>query len=59
VKHTPLNQTRHLSEGIAMEMTTTLEIVDDRSIENLLDLETLTDEQLAMIGGGQGITFID
>jgi hypothetical protein len=42
-----------------MEMTTTLEIVDDRTVENLLDLDTLTDEQLAMIGGGQGITFID
>jgi len=41
-----------------MEATITLEIVDERSIEDLLDIDTLTDEQLAMVGGGQGMTVL-
>lgn len=34
---------------------TTVEIKDD---DLLIDLETLTDAQLAQIGGGQGIVFL-
>jgi hypothetical protein len=41
-----------------MEATITLEIVDACTIEDLLDIDTLTDEQLAMVGGGQGMTVL-
>jgi hypothetical protein len=41
-----------------MEAIITIEVVDERGIEDLLDLDTLTDEQLAMVGGGQGMTVL-
>jgi len=41
-----------------METITTLEVSDERSVEDLLDVDTLTDEQLAMVGGGQGMTVL-
>jgi hypothetical protein len=40
-----------------MDAITTLEIADQNTIEDLLDIDTLTDEQLALVGGGQGMTF--
>lgn len=41
-----------------METITTLEVSDERSVEDLLDIDTLTDEQLAIVGGGQGMTVL-
>jgi hypothetical protein len=41
-----------------MEAITILEITDERTVEDLLDIDTLTDEQLAMVGGGQGMTVL-
>ncbi len=41
-----------------METITILEVTDERSVEDLLDVDTLTDEQLAMVGGGQGMTVL-
>lgn len=34
------------------------ELLTDNETETTLDLEDLTDEQLAMIGGGQGMTVL-
>ena len=39
-----------------MESTSTVEIVEERTSEDLLDINTLTDEQLALVGGGEGMT---
>ena len=41
-----------------METITTLGVTDERNVEDLLDIDTLTDEQLAMVGGGQGMTVL-
>jgi hypothetical protein len=41
-----------------METITILEVTDERSVEELLDIDTLTDEQLALVGGGQGMTVL-
>ena len=41
-----------------MESTSTVEIIQERTDEDLLDINTLTDEQLALVGGGQGIFII-
>lgn len=38
--------------------TTTLEVAAQDTIEHLLDIETLTDEQLALVGGGEGLTVL-
>ena len=39
-----------------MENTSTVEIIEERPSEELLDISTLTDEQLALVGGGRGMT---
>jgi hypothetical protein len=39
-----------------MESTSTVEIIQERTDEDLLDINTLTDEQLALVGGGRGMT---
>ena len=41
-----------------METITILEVTDERIVEDLLDIDTLTDEQLALVGGGQGMTVL-
>ncbi len=41
-----------------MESTSTVEIVEERTSEDLLDINTLTDEQLALVGGGEGMTHL-
>jgi len=41
-----------------MESTSTVEIIQERTGEDLLDINTLTDEQLALVGGGQGMTLL-
>jgi len=40
-----------------METTNTIKIIQELTDEDLLDINTLTDEQLALVGGGQGLTF--
>ena len=39
-----------------MKPITILEITDERSVEDLLDIDILTVEQLAFVGGGRGMT---
>jgi len=52
------NQSNDLPGGKAMESTSTVEIIQERTGEDLLDINTLTDEQLALVGGGQGMTLL-
>lgn len=38
--------------------TTTLEVTAEDTIEQLLDIDTLTEEQLSLVGGGRGMTVL-
>ena len=41
-----------------MDTINTLEVAVQATIEDLLDFDTLTDEQLALVGGGEGMTVL-
>ncbi len=41
-----------------MDAISTVEVADENTCELLLDIDTLTDEQLALVGGGQGMTVL-
>jgi hypothetical protein len=56
-KEEPTDRLQRLELPVGKTITF-LEVTEERSVEDLLDIDTLTDEQLAMVGGGQGMTVL-